>query len=111
MPTTTLTRLEPDHVVGLAGTPRVETLTEIHRQPCSITRPLGRALMSAWGQKRKSGPAILTSVLPSTADIRQRGGHVRKVSIAATHLSPKGCRETSSCATWVERSVEPFLPM
>jgi hypothetical protein len=28
---------------------------------------------------RKSGPAILTSVLPSTADIRQRGGHVRKV--------------------------------
>src|SRR5882672_6218946 len=46
MPTTTLTRLEPDHVVGLAGTPRVETLTEIHRQPCSITRPLGRALMA-----------------------------------------------------------------
>src|SRR5882672_1200252 len=31
------------------------------------------------GQKRKSDPAILTSVLPSTADIRQRGGHVRKV--------------------------------
>lgn len=31
------------------------------------------------GQKRKSNPAILTSVLPSTTDIRQRGGHVRKV--------------------------------
>jgi len=53
MPTTALTRLEPDHVVGLAGMPRVETLTEIHRQPCSITRPLRRALMSAWGQKRR----------------------------------------------------------
>src|SRR6266849_10122987 len=33
------------------------------------------------GQKRKSDPAILTSVLPSTADIRQRGGHVRKVPL------------------------------
>jgi len=54
MPTTTLTRLEPDHVVGLAGMPRVETLAEIHRQPCSITRPLRRALMSAWGQNRIS---------------------------------------------------------
>jgi hypothetical protein len=31
------------------------------------------------GEKRKSGPAILTSVLPATADIRQRGGHIRKV--------------------------------
>src|SRR5258708_29744186 len=29
-------------------------------------------LMTVVGQKRKSGPAILTSVLPSTADIRQR---------------------------------------
>jgi hypothetical protein len=36
-------------------------------------------------QKRKSGPAILTSVLPSTADIRQRGGHVRKVPLPAAH--------------------------
>jgi hypothetical protein len=35
--------------------------------------------MSLLGQTRKSGDAILTSVLPSTADIRQRGGHVRKV--------------------------------
>jgi hypothetical protein len=35
--------------------------------------------MSEKDQKRKSGPAILTSVLPSTADIGQRGGHVRKV--------------------------------
>jgi hypothetical protein len=54
MPTTALTRLEPDHVVGLAGMPRVETLTEIHRQPCSITWPLRRALMSAWGHFQKS---------------------------------------------------------
>jgi hypothetical protein len=54
MPTTALTRLEPDHVVGLAGMPRVETLTEIHRQPCSITRPRRRAPMSAWGQSRHS---------------------------------------------------------
>src|SRR5882762_10974848 len=47
--------------------PRVETLTEIHRQPYSITRPLRRALMSAWGQTRKSGDAITTSaVLPTT---------------------------------------------
>jgi hypothetical protein len=53
MPTTALTRLEPDHVVGLAGMPRVETLTEIHRQPCSVPWPLRRALMSAWGQKRQ----------------------------------------------------------
>jgi hypothetical protein len=37
--------------------------------------------MSEMGQKRKSRPAILTSVLPSTADIRQRGGHVRKVPV------------------------------
>jgi len=35
--------------------------------------------MSELGQKRKSGPAILTSVLPSTADIRRRDGHVRKM--------------------------------
>jgi hypothetical protein len=34
--------------------PRVETLTEIHRQPYSITRPLRRALMSAWGQTEKN---------------------------------------------------------
>src|SRR5437879_8458050 len=34
--------------------------------------------MVAQGQKRKSGPAILNSVLPSTADISTRGGHVRK---------------------------------
>jgi hypothetical protein len=43
---------------------------------------LGDALApreSAVGPTRKSGDAILTSVLPSTADIRQRGGHVRKV--------------------------------
>jgi len=59
MPTTTLTRLEPDHVVGLAGTPRVETLTEIHRQPCSITRPLRRALMSAWGSKAEAAAAAV----------------------------------------------------
>jgi two-component system, chemotaxis family, protein-glutamate methylesterase/glutaminase len=30
MPTTTLTRLEPDHVVGLAGMPGVETLAAIY---------------------------------------------------------------------------------
>jgi hypothetical protein len=34
------------------------------------------------GQKTEIEPAILTSVLPSTADIRQRGGHVRKVPTA-----------------------------
>jgi hypothetical protein len=58
-------RLEPDHVVGLAGMSRVKTPTEIHRQPCSITRPLRRALMSAWGQTR----APTTSSLPSTTDL------------------------------------------
>jgi MFS family permease len=42
---------------------------------------------AAFGQKRKSGPAILTSVLPSTADIRQRGGHVRKVPTTDMALS------------------------
>ena len=47
MPMTALLRLEPDHVVGLADMPRVETLSEIHRRPCLITRPLRRALMSA----------------------------------------------------------------
>jgi hypothetical protein len=31
-----------------------------------------------YGSKRKSRRAILTSVLPSTTDIRQRDGHVRK---------------------------------
>src|SRR5712664_1644392 len=40
-----------------------------------------QARMSEMGQKRKSGPAILTSVLPSTADIRQRGGHVQKLEL------------------------------
>ena len=35
--------------------------------------------MSLLGQTRKSGDAILTSVLPSTADIHRRGGHVPKV--------------------------------
>src|SRR5882762_5187178 len=44
--------------------------------------------MSEMGQKRKSGPAILTSVLPSTADIRQRGGHVRKVPKAVDRKFP-----------------------
>ena len=66
MPTTALTRLEPDHVVGLAGMPRVETLTEIHRQPCSITRPLRRALMSAWGSKAEA------AAFPSTSAGTQR---------------------------------------
>jgi hypothetical protein len=66
MPTTALTRLEPDHVVGLAGMPRVETPTEIHRQPCSITRPLRRALMSAWGQTRTlAGAAAMSAVSPN----------------------------------------------
>jgi hypothetical protein len=45
--------------------------------------------MSQLGQKRKSGPAILTSVLPSTADIRQRGGHVPPSEVAALILSPR----------------------
>ena len=39
--------MEPDHVVGPAGMPRVETLTEIYRQPCSVTRSLRRSLLSA----------------------------------------------------------------
>ena len=59
MPTTTLTRLEPDHVVGLSGMPRVKAPTEIHRQPCSITRPLRRALMSAWGSKAEAAAAAV----------------------------------------------------
>jgi hypothetical protein len=81
--------------------PRVETLTEIHRQPYSITRPLRRALMSAWGQFRKSALAILTSVLPSTADIRQRGGHVRKVpttEVPASFVHPVGRHKTLPAA-------------
>ena len=44
-------------------------------------------LMSAWGQKQKSGPAILTSVLPSISDIRQRVGHVRNVPQADSPFS------------------------
>jgi hypothetical protein len=40
--------------------PRVETLTEIHRQPYSITWPLRRALMSAWDQSRRSDGAPIT---------------------------------------------------
>jgi len=59
--------------------PRVETLTEIHRQPYSITRPLRRALMSAWGQKRKCPGSRGTSVLPSGADIVSLPQHVRLV--------------------------------
>jgi len=43
MPTTALTRLEPEHVIGIAGMPRVEMLTKIHRQPCTITRHLASA--------------------------------------------------------------------
>jgi hypothetical protein len=70
MPTTTLTRLEPDHVVGLAGMPRVETLPEIHRQPCSITRPLRRALMSAWVKTGNAQREQMFSAWPSSeADI------------------------------------------
>src|SRR6266550_5928077 len=42
---------------------------------------------SALGQKRKSDPAILTSVLSSTTDIRQRRGHVRKPAQKATLAS------------------------
>src|SRR6266568_8820752 len=33
---------------------------------------------------RKSGDAILTSVLPSTADIRQHGGHFREVPMRSS---------------------------
>jgi hypothetical protein len=51
--------------------------------------------MSASGQKRKSGRAILTSVLPSTADIRQRGGHVQKVRTSRLALLNLGCLGTS----------------
>jgi hypothetical protein len=57
--------------------------------PRGSSRPLKRTdhldlprHRSVMGQKRKSAPAILTSVLPSTADIRQRGGYVRKVPIS-----------------------------
>src|SRR4030088_937125 len=79
------------------------------KRPGEMTQPSGSrdrpmeglkvGLMSQLGQKRKSDPAILTSVLPSTADIRQRGGHVRKVPDAdiqsgaaadATNRSRKG---------------------
>jgi hypothetical protein len=44
------------------------------------------------GQKRKSGPPILTSVLPSTADVRQRGGHVRKVPMNEPALRERAAR-------------------
>ncbi len=44
-----------------------------------LIRPVVFVFISELGQTRKSGDAILTSVLPSRADIRQRGGHVRKV--------------------------------
>jgi hypothetical protein len=49
------------------------------------------------GQTRKSGDAILTSVLPSTADIRQRGGHVRKAQIAAI---------SAKVASWPDQGSE-----
>src|SRR6266852_957435 len=60
------------------------------------------------GQKRKSDPAILSSVLPSTADIRQSGGHVRKVPLPDSKtpavlllllVSPQFCRAVPSAAT------------
>ena len=61
--------------------PRVETLTEIHRQPYSITRPLRRALMSAWGHSRRVDRRSATSVLPSISDIV---GAARLVRIVPT---------------------------
>ena len=51
--------------------------------------------VSVGSQTRKSGPAILTSVLPTTADIRQRGGHVRKVRTSRLGLLNLGCLGTS----------------
>ena len=61
--------------------PRVEALTEIHRQPCSITRPLRRALMSAWGQTRHFDGAPTTPGLPPSTDILTLRQHVSNVPI------------------------------
>jgi hypothetical protein len=46
---------------------------------CMRQQPFELPANVAFGSKTEIGPAILTSVLPSTADIRQRDGHVRKV--------------------------------
>src|SRR5882724_8923593 len=58
-----------------AGHGGLEARAALPRYAC----PNAKAAMSVPRQERKSGPAILTSVLPSTADNRQRDGHVRKV--------------------------------
>jgi hypothetical protein len=44
------------------------------------------------GSDSEVGPAILTSTLPSTADIRQRGGHVRKVPIVLQKSNVAGLK-------------------
>jgi len=49
--------------------------------------------MSVQGPKRKSCRAFLISVLPSTADIRRRDGHVRRVpghKVAALQPAARG---------------------
>jgi hypothetical protein len=72
----------------------------VKRLPNDYTFSISRARKMIWcvalrmsesGQKRKSGPAILTSVLPSTADIRERGGHVRKVPTADVIKEAANC--------------------
>ena len=49
--------------------PRVETLTEIYRQPCSITRSLRRSLMSARGHERRFRLAYWMSASPDSGGI------------------------------------------
>ena len=71
--------------------PRVETLTEIHRQPYSITRPLRRALMSAWGQSRRFDDVRATSALPLITDLRQKDRHVRFVPLNETARAVERC--------------------
>jgi len=55
MPTTALTRLEPEHVIGIAGMPRVEMLTKFIANRAQSNSPW-RALMAASGQERRSRP-------------------------------------------------------
>src|SRR6266705_5120666 len=72
---------------------------------------LWSALRTQLRHRASSSLGGLRTPAPVRAAPPSWGRHPQTFTIAATHLSPMGCRETSSCATWVERSVEPFLPM
>src|SRR5258708_38031087 len=51
--------------------------------------------MTVAAHTRTSVPPLLTSVLPTSPDIRQRGGHVRKVRTSRLGLLNLGCLGTS----------------